>query len=282
MPTDNDSQQPAISFIGAGNMARAILGGLIANGYNPEKIWASAPEDSHLQALRNDFGIFTTTDNRHCAQQADILILAVKPQVMADVCRDLASVVQNTRPLSVSIAAGLDTATLGGWLGGGAPVVRCMPNTPSLVGEGASALYATDDVGEEERESVTQIFESIGLAIWLDDEQMMHAVTALSGSGPAYCFMVLESLESAATEAGLEPEMARKLAIQTMSGAARMAGQSDDDPAQLRRNVMSPGGTTERAIQVFEEGGLRSLIKRAYDAARIRSAELSEQLKKSL
>ena len=282
MATDNDSQQPAISFIGAGNMARAILGGLIANGYDPEKIWASAPEDNHLQSLRQDFGVFTTTDNRHCAQQADILILAVKPQVMADVCRDLASVAQNTRPLAVSIAAGLDTDTIAGWLGGGMPVVRCMPNTPSLVGKGASALYATDEVSDEERSAVTRIFESIGLALWLDEEEQMHAVTALSGSGPAYCFMVLESLESAATDAGLAPEMARKLAIQTMIGAATMAGDSDDEPAQLRRNVMSPGGTTERAIQTFEQGGLRALIKRAYDAARERSAELSEQLKKSL
>ena len=280
MNTDKD--QPAISFIGAGNMARAILGGLVANGYDPGKIWASAPEDSHLQRLRGDFGIYTTTDNRHCASQAEILILAVKPQVMAAACRDITSVVQNTRPLAVSIAAGLDTATISEWLGGEVPVVRCMPNTPSLVGQGAAALCATNDVNKSQRDAVTAIFESIGLALWLDDEALMHAVTALSGSGPAYCFMLLESLEAAATQAGLPDETARQLAIQTMGGAARMAATSDDDPAQLRRNVMSPGGTTERAIETFESGGLRELVSKAYNAAKKRSAELSEQLKKTL
>jgi len=279
---NSDQDQPAISFIGAGNMARAILGGLVANGYDPERIWASAPEDSHLQALRNDFGIYTTTDNRHCASQADILILAVKPQVMAEACRDIASVVQNTRPLAVSIAAGLDTATISEWLGGEVPVVRCMPNTPSLVGQGSAALCATGEVDESQREAVTAIFESIGLAVWLEDENLMHAVTALSGSGPAYCFMLLESMESAATDAGLPAETARNLAIQTMAGAARMAANSDDDPAQLRRNVMSPGGTTEQAVETFENGGLRDLVSRAYNAAKKRSAELSEQLKKAL
>ena len=278
----NHEDQPSVSFIGAGNMARAILGGLVANGYDPEKIWASAPEDSHLQGLRNDFGIYTTTDNRHCASQADILILAVKPQVMAEACKDIISVVQNTRPLAVSIAAGLDTATIAEWLGGEVPVARCMPNTPSLVGQGAAALYATESVNETQRTAVTNIFDSTGLAVWLEDENLMHAVTALSGSGPAYCFMLLESMENAATEAGLPPETARQLAIQTMGGAAKMAAESDDDPAQLRRNVMSPGGTTEQAIETFESGGLRELVSKAYNAAKKRSAELSEQLKKAL
>ncbi|MYL22124.1 pyrroline-5-carboxylate reductase, partial [Halobacillus litoralis] len=198
-----DPQQPAISFIGAGNMARAILGGLVANGYDPSRIWASAPEDKHLQSLRDDFGIYTTTDNRHCASQADILILAVKPQIMAEACQDIASVVQNTRPLAVSIAAGLDSETIGNWLGGDVPMVRCMPNTPSLVGKGATALYATDGVSREQRDTVTDIFSSIGLAVWLEREEEMHAVTALSGSGPAYCYLLVESMEAAAIDAGV-------------------------------------------------------------------------------
>ena len=282
MQTAQRQDHPAISFIGAGNMARAILGGLVASGYNPQKIWASAPEDSHLQGLRSDFGVYTTTDNRHCAEQGDILILAVKPQIMADVCRDIASMVQNTRPLVVSIAAGLDSATIGGWLGGEVPVVRCMPNTPSLVGEGAAALYATEEVSQKQRQSVTDIFESIGVAVWVEQEELMHSVTALSGSGPAYCFLMLEAMESAATEAGVDPDTARRLAIQTMGGAARMAAQSDDSPEQLKRNVMSPGGTTERAIETFEQGGLRALVRKACEAARTRSAELSEQLRKAL
>lgn len=282
MQTEQRQDHPAISFIGAGNMSRAILGGLVANGYNPEKIWASAPEDSHLQGLRADFGVYTTTDNRHCAQQGDILILAVKPQMMAEVCQDIAGMVQNTRPLVVSIAAGLDSATIGGWLGGEVPVVRCMPNTPSLVGEGAAALYATEEVSDKQRQSVTGIFESIGVAVWVEQEELMHSVTALSGSGPAYCFLMLEAMESAAMDAGMDPDTARRLAIQTMSGAARMAARSDQSPEQLKRNVMSPGGTTEQAIETFEQGGLRQLVRKAYDAARTRSRELSEQLKKAL
>lgn len=278
----SDPQQPAISFIGAGNMARAILGGLVANGYDPTRIWASAPEDSHLQGLRDDFGIYTTTDNRHCASQADILILAVKPQVMAQACQDVASVVRNTRPLAVSIAAGLDSQTIGGWLGGDVPVVRCMPNTPSLVGKGASALYATDSVSRQQREAVTSIFSSIGLGVWLEQEQQMHAVTALSGSGPAYCYMLVESMEAAAVDAGVPSETARQLAVQTMAGAAEMCSHGDETPAQLRRNVMSPGGTTEQAVEALESGGLRGIVAKAFNAAKTRSAELSEQLKKAL
>ncbi|MEQ6886255.1 pyrroline-5-carboxylate reductase [Salicola sp. Rm-C-2C1-2] len=277
-----DSQQPAISFIGAGNMARAILGGLVANGYDPTRIWASAPEDSHLQGLRDDFGIYTTTDNRHCASQADILILAVKPQVMAQACQDIASVVRNTRPLAVSIAAGLDSETISGWLGGDVPVVRCMPNTPSLVGKGASALYATESVSRKQREAVTSIFSSIGLGVWLEEEQQMHAVTALSGSGPAYCYLLVESMETAAVDAGVPPETARQLAIQTMAGAAQMCSQGDEAPDQLRRNVMSPGGTTEQAVEALESGGLRGIVAKAFNAAKTRSAELSEQLRKAL
>ncbi len=277
-----DTQQPAISFIGAGNMARAILGGLVANGYDPERIWASAPEDNHLQSLRNDFGIYTTTDNRHCASQADILILAVKPQIMAEACQDIASVVQNTRPLAVSIAAGLDSETIGNWLGGDVPMVRCMPNTPSLVGKGATALYATEGVSREQCDTVTDIFSSIGLAVWLEQEEEMHAVTALSGSGPAYCYLLVESMEAAAIDAGVHPDTARQLAIQTMAGAAEMCSRGDEAPDQLRRNVMSPGGTTEQAVEALEKGGMRDIVKKAFNAAKKRSAELSEQLKKAL
>jgi len=242
----NDQDQPAISFIGAGNMARAILGGLVANGYNPEKIWASAPDDSHLQGLRDDFGIYTTTDNRHCASQADILILAVKPQIMAEACTDIISVVQNTRPLAVSIAAGLDTATIAEWLGGEMPVVRCMPNTPSLVGQGRRRPLRHQRGQRHPTHRRHQHLPKHRPRRLARDENQMHAVTALSGSGPAYCFMFLESLENAAVEAGLPAETARQLAIQTMGGAAKMAADSDDDPAQLRRNVMSPAAPPNR------------------------------------
>jgi len=272
------STSPTISFIGAGNMASAIIGGMLDSGFQAGDIWVSAPDDNHLQSLRKRFGISVTTDNRYCAEQADIVILAVKPQVMADVCRDIAPMVQNTRPLMVSIAAGLTSDTLDEWLGGGMPLVRVMPNTPSLVGKGAAGLFANSQVKDKQKKMVQSVFESIGSALWVEDENLLHAVTALSGSGPAYFFLMLEALESAATEAGIEADTARALAIQTMAGAAEMAGRSEHDPAQLKRNVMSPGGTTERAIHTFEDGGLRELVKKAYGAAFERSQEMSKEL----
>ncbi|WP_297798082.1 pyrroline-5-carboxylate reductase [uncultured Marinobacter sp.] len=272
------STSPTISFIGAGNMASAIIGGMLDNGFKGADIWVSAPDDSHLQSIRNRFGVSVTTDNRYCAQQADMVILAVKPQVMADVCRDIAPVVQNTRPLMVSIAAGLEAGTLDEWLGGGLPLARVMPNTPSLVGKGAAGLFANDQVSDKQKKMVETVFNSIGSALWVDEESLLHAVTALSGSGPAYFFLMLEALEDAATEAGIAPETARQLAIQTMAGAAEMAGRSEHDPAQLKRNVMSPGGTTERAVHTFEDGGLRELVKKAYSAAFSRSEEMAKEL----
>jgi pyrroline-5-carboxylate reductase len=272
------STSPTISFIGAGNMASAIIGGMLDSGFKAANIWVSAPDDNHLQSIRKQFGVSVTTDNRYCAEQADMVVLAVKPQVMASVCSDIAPVVQNTRPLMVSIAAGLEASTLDEWLGGGLPLVRVMPNTPSLVGKGAAGLYANDEVKEKQKAMVESVFNSIGSALWVDDESLLHAVTALSGSGPAYFFLMLEALEEAATDAGIAGETARALAIQTMAGAAEMAGRSEHDPGQLKRNVMSPGGTTEQAIQTFEEGGMRDLVKKAYSAAYKRSGEMAKEL----
>lgn len=258
-------------------MAHAIIGGMLENGFNAGNIWVSAPEDQELQALRQHFSINMTTDNSHCAQQAELVILAVKPQVMAEVCRGIAPVLQNTRPLVISIAAGLTTDTLDGWLGGNLPIARVMPNTPSLVGKGAAGLFANDQVNESQRQQVEAIFNSIGTALWVSEETLLHAVTALSGSGPAYFFLMLEALEEAATQAGIAPETARQLAIQTMAGAAEMARTSEHDPAQLKRNVMSPGGTTEQAINTFEDGGLRELVAKAFQAALTRSETMSAE-----
>ncbi|MFO8141729.1 MAG: pyrroline-5-carboxylate reductase [Marinobacter sp.] len=272
------SKSPTISFIGAGNMASAIIGGMLDSGYQAGDIWVSAPDDDHLQSVRKRFGVSVTTDNRYCAQQADIVVLAVKPQVMAEVCSDIAPMVQNTRPLMVSIAAGLTAETLDQWLGGGMPLVRVMPNTPSLVGKGAAGLFANDQVKPAQKDAVQSMFESVGTALWVDDENLLHGVTALSGSGPAYFFLMLEALEEAATAAGIEPATARELAIQTMAGAAEMAKRSDQNPAQLKRNVMSPGGTTEQAVNTFEDGGLRELVKKAYSAAFERSREMSREM----
>lgn len=272
------STSPTISFIGAGNMASAIIGGMLDSGFKAANIWVSAPDDGHLQSIRKRFGISVTTDNRYCAQQGDMVVLAVKPQVMADVCSDIAPIAQNTRPLMVSIAAGLEATTLDEWLGGGLPLVRVMPNTPSLVGRGAAGLFANSHVTDQQKAMVESVFSSIGSALWVEKESLLHAVTALSGSGPAYFFLMLEALEEAATEAGIASDTARQLAIQTMAGAAEMAARSEHDPAQLKRNVMSPGGTTEQAIHAFEDGGLRELVKKAYSAAYKRSGELAKEL----
>lgn len=259
-------------------MASAIIGGMLDGGFKAAGVWVSAPDDDHLQSIRQRFGVSVTTDNRHCAQQADIVVLAVKPQVMRDVCENIAPVAQNTRPLVISIAAGLEADTLDEWLGGGLPLVRVMPNTPSLVGKGAAGLYANNQVSEQQRANAEAIFSSIGVAVWVDEEPLLHAVTGLSGSGPAYFFLMLEALEEAATDAGLDPATARRLAIQTMAGAAEMAARSEHDPAQLKRNVMSPGGTTEQAVNTFEEGGLRGLVRKAYDAAIKRSKQMAQEL----
>lgn len=272
------STSPTIGFIGAGNMASAIIGGMLDSGFQAGGIWVSAPDDKHLQTIRNKFGVSVTTDNRYCAQQADLLILAVKPQIMAEVCGDIAPVVQNTRPLMVSIAAGLTADTLDTWLGGGLPLVRVMPNTPSLVGKGAAGLFANDEVSDDQKDTVESIFNSIGKALWLEDENQLHAVTALSGSGPAYFFLMLEALEAAASDAGIPAETAHELAIQTMAGAAEMAARSEHDPAQLKRNVMSPGGVTEQAIHTFEDGGLRPLVEKAYKTAMSRSRDMATEL----
>lgn len=272
------NQDLRISFIGAGNMASSIVGGLLAKDFPAKHIWVSSPADEHLQTMRKRYGVNASTDNRHVAQQADVLVLAVKPQVMGEVCQGLAPVIQNTRPLVISIAAGLETPVLDQWLGGEVPLVRCMPNTPALVGKGAAALFATGQVSEVQREQAQSIFTSVGTVNWVDDEQLLHGVTALSGSGPAYCFLFLEALEQAAVAAGLEPATARQMAIQTMAGAAEMAARGEDDPAQLKRNVMSPGGTTEKAIETFEQGDFRALVASAFDAAQKRSRELSQQL----
>ncbi|PAV25455.1 pyrroline-5-carboxylate reductase [Tamilnaduibacter salinus] len=268
-----------IAFIGAGNMANAIIGGMLENGFNADNLWVSAPDDSHLQRIRKQSGVSVTTDNRYCAQQADIIVLAVKPQIMRSVCEEIAPVVQNTRPLIVSIAAGLEVDTLDGWLGGGMPIVRCMPNTPSLVGKGSAGLYATDSVGDDQRKAVTAIFEGVGIALWVPDEAMLHSITALSGSAPAYFFLMLEAMEEAGDELGVEREQASRLAIQTMAGAAEMARRGPDEPAQLKRNVMSPGGTTEKAVETFEDGDLRGLVRRACQAVIKHSKAMAAQLR---
>ncbi|WP_298848686.1 pyrroline-5-carboxylate reductase [uncultured Salinicola sp.] len=267
-----------IVFIGAGNMASAIFGGMLEGGYPADAIVATSRSQEKRDAIGQRYGIRTMQDNLAAVGEADVVVLAVKPQMMRDLCLSLRDSVQARRPLVISVAAGLDAATLDAWLGGDLALIRCMPNTPSLVGEGASGLYANDRVSAAERQLATDLLESVGLVEWVEDEAQIEAVTAISGSGPAYFFLFMESLEAAGIALGLAPESARRLALQTAFGAAKMARESEFDPAELRRRVTSPNGTTERAIHTFEEAGLAEIVSRATHACAERARELSSEL----
>lgn len=266
-----------IAFIGAGNMARSLIGGLIADGWNPASLSVSDPDKNQLAAIASHFRVHTDTDNQRVTENSDVVLLAVKPQVMRDVATDLAGVVQQHQPLVISVAAGIRATDMERWLGGKCALVRCMPNTPALVQSGATALFATHSVSAARRDLAESILRAVGIALWVEDEDLMDAVTALSGSGPAYLFLVIEALEEAGQALGLPEKTARLLALQTAFGAAKMALESSDDAAQLRQRVTSPGGTTERALAILEEGRLRALFHDALTAARDRSRELASQ-----
>ncbi len=271
-----------IGFIGAGNMARSLIGGLIASGLPAENVMASTPDADQLQALSDDFGIQTSPDNQDTVDQSEVVVLAVKPQVLKPVCQALTA---RHDSLYLSVAAGIPTSSLGRWLGqeaDGAPlaIIRAMPNTPALLQTGATVLYANPQTSEGQRESAEAIMRAVGLALWVEKEAQMDAVTALSGSGPAYYFLFMEAMINAAQELGLSADSARLLTVQTAFGAAKMALEIDEEPATLRQNVTSPGGTTERAIQTFQQGGLEKLVASALTAARDRARELAEELGK--
>lgn len=267
-----------ITFIGAGNMAGAIIGGLTQSGTAPDNITATAPSQDELTAIGERLGIHTTTDNAAAAANADVVVLAVKPQIMRAVCQKLADSVQQARPLIISIAAGLDATIIDEWLGGGNALVRCMPNTPSLVGQGASGLYANARVSDEQRQIATRLMQAVGIVEWVEEEALLEAVTAVSGSAPAYFFLMFEAMEEAGVTLGLPAETARRLAIQTALGAATMAGQSEHDPATLKQNVMSPGGTTERAIAHMEDANLRQTMAEAMQACAERARQMAKEL----
>lgn len=269
---------PTITFIGAGNMASSIIGGLIAKGFSPQSITASDPFEPSRQQLHQTTGVSVSDDNLNAIEGADILVLAVKPQMMKKVLEDLAPAIQTLKPLIISIAAGIEIASMNTWLGGGQAIVRCMPNTPALVQAGATALYANSTVNTAQRAQADTILSAVGSALWVDSEAQLDAVTAVSGSGPAYFFLFMESMQAAAKELGLSDEAARELTLQTALGAAKMAIDSDVDTAELRRRVSSPGGTTVEAIAVFQQRGLTAIVHEAMTACRDRSAQLAREL----
>jgi pyrroline-5-carboxylate reductase len=266
-----------ITFIGGGNMARSLIGGLLSNDVPTTSLRIA---DTHPQPLAaTNFPVAVFQDNREAIADADVVVLAVKPQILAEVCKDLAAAIGREPPLFISIAAGVRISDIKRWLGcESLPVVRVMPNTPALVQSGASALFADPNVSQIQRELAENILRAVGLTLWLDNEDLIDTVTALSGSGPAYFFLLMEILENAAINLGLDAQNARLLTLQTAFGAAKMALESSEDAGMLRARVTSKGGTTECALGVLQSGDLQALFDKALQAARDRSMELAEQL----
>jgi len=267
-----------IAFIGGGNMAASLIAGLLANGYDSRRLIVGDPDASMRDALAARFGIRTTGDNAEAVDGADLVVLSVKPQLGHRVCRELSPALGQPRPLFVSVMAGIREQSIREWLGGGIPLVRAMPNILAMIQAGAIVLHATPDTSPAQRNRAETVLRAGGLTRWVGQETQMDAATALSGSGPAYFFLLMELLEQVGVELGLESENARLLTIQTALGAARMAMESDESPYALRERVTSPGGTTERALDILESGGIRNLVTRAVSAACERSKELSRLL----
>ena len=278
-----------IGFIGSGNMTYSLVGGLIATGAQGNNIWISDPNTEKMTQMASHYGVNISSSNIELVQSVDIIILAVKPQNLAQVCTEIANEISQSKPLVISIAAGVLSKDIEIWLlpspseteqqtDAGIALVRCMPNTPALVQSGATALFANKQVSDEQKTLAESILRAAGLTLWLDNESDMDAVTALSGSGPAYIFLVIDAMEKAGVQLGLDEKTAHLLAIQTAFGAAKMALESNDSPETLRKKVTSPGGTTEKAIGILQEGQLEALFAKALEGAKTRSIELAQIL----
>jgi pyrroline-5-carboxylate reductase len=264
-----------IAFIGGGNMARSLVGGLLARGWGASRIHVADPSLPTRESMAADFSVPVHAVNLEAASRAAVWVLAVKPQMMHSVASSLCELAQRQHPLVVSIAAGITSVQLERWLGGGIAVVRAMPNTPSLLGAGATGLYANAQVSPAQRALVEELLAAGGITRWVEDEALMDTVTALSGSGPAYIFLLAEAMQAAAEGQGLPPDAARQLTLQTIHGAARMLLESGEDAATLRQRVTSPDGTTQAALESFEAMGFRDVVARAIAAATRRGGELS-------
>ncbi|MDR2214281.1 MAG: pyrroline-5-carboxylate reductase [Nevskiaceae bacterium] len=266
-----------IALIGGGNMARGLIGGLLGRGLSPARITVAEPVASAREALVRDFGIGVTGDNAAAVTAAQVVVLAVKPQQMASVARALSPHLAH-RPLVISVAAGIRAADLSRWLGAGIPVVRAMPNRPALTGAGATGLYADASVDSAQRARATAVLGATGLCTWVNDEACLDTVTALSGSGPAYFFLLAELMAQSAIAQGLDAATAQALAAQTLAGAGQLvAAEHTPDLARMRAEVTSKGGTTEAALNTFATGNLAALVDAAMNAAALRSRELAEQ-----
>ncbi len=267
-----------IGFIGAGNMASSLINGLIASGHSSNLLWVSDTNQSALQTMATKLNVNISTDNIALINDVDVIVLAVKPQVLHSVAEEISTTLKNKEVLIVSIAAGILQESLAEWLGNDCAIVRCMPNTPALVLTGATALHANNQVNSEQKNLAENILRSVGITLWVEHESELDAVTAVSGSGPAYFFLLMEAMVLAALELGLDEQTARLLVQQTALGSAKIALESDETASQLRNRVTSPGGTTEQAIKIFEQGEFSQLVSKALHAARERSIEMSKEL----
>ena len=268
--------KPRLAFIGGGNMAKSLICGLIDKGFSSRCISVSDPVEKNLDQLNRKFGIATTSDNSIAAKDVDLIVLCVKPQILESVCKELQASLNQTPP-AISIAAGIPLSLLMDWLGENTPIIRCMPNTPALVQSGAAGMFANQNVDKKLRNLAEEIFDAVGLCCWLEKEEDIDLVTAVSGSGPAYFFLFMEAMEKVAIDLGLDQEISRKLIIQTVLGAAKMAAESDMNPSELRSCVTSPGGTTEKAVNAFLEGDIMGLFNKAMNKALERATEMAKE-----
>lgn len=272
-----------ISFIGGGNMAQALISGLIGRGIKPTDITVADPSADIREQLKSqkintvDPTANTETDNSQVAvKSADVIVLAIKPQVMSKVVADFSEVLD--KQLVISVAAGLSTDSISNMLGGYKNIVRAMPNTPAMIQKGATGLYATSQISDNDKQLASSLMSASGLVSWVEEESQLHAVTAVSGSAPAYFFYMIESMIEASVEQGLDRKQAAALAMQTALGAAQMTITSDETPAELRRKVTSPNGTTQAAIETLQQQDFAEVIKKAMQACYARSEEISKEL----
>ncbi len=267
-----------IVFIGGGNMGHCLIAGLIADGYSPQAIYVVDPDPETRERIKLEYQISVFESPEQVMNSAEIVVLAVKPQIMESAINSIKSFIDFPQPLIISIAAGICTKSIATWLGEEVPIVRTMPNTPAMVGSGATALFATKHVTAEQRALAESVMRAVGIVEWLDDEALMDVVTAVSGSGPAYFFRIMEAMEKAAIKMGLSDEQARLLTVQTAFGASKMALESPQDPATLRVQVTSPGGTTEQALNILDQNKIDAIFEQVLEAAKNRSKELSNEL----
>lgn len=270
-------QHRKITFIGAGNMARAIIAGLVAGGYPASAISVCAPSAKNRDALAADYGVISSADNLTCAQEADVVVLAVKPQMMAQVCQPLRQQVDFSGKLVLSIAAGILVNRFYQMLGESLNIVRIMPNTPSLVGKGMSGLYAPPQVSQQDRDYTSELMSSVGKVCWVDDENGINGVIAAAGSAPAYFFLFMDAMQQEAEKMGFSSQAARDLVQQAAVGAAALAAANPETSlATLREQVTSKGGTTAEALRVFNEQRLPDTIAKAMQAAVARAQEMEK------